>query len=152
MRYYHDTSAICRYYHVEPGALAVQRIVDAPTSAHYLSWLTALEVRSAFALKVRTGVLDESGFAQLIKRFKADVRNGKFASVPMRRRQFIVAEGIIARFGMTRRIRSLDALHVAIAQELFETHQVNQLVTADDTMEFVAAEIGLPVMNPLRTA
>jgi len=47
------------------------------------------------------------------------------------------------------RIRSLDALHLAIAMDLQRSGRIDQLVTADTLQATIAPLEGVPVFNPL---
>lgn len=73
MRYYFDTSALVRYYHIEPGSAKVEAIIRDPGATHVLSWLTVLETQSAFAMKVRTGEIAAPDFLLLRRRLMADI-------------------------------------------------------------------------------
>lgn len=149
MNYYFDTSALCRYYHTEPGSDKVERIVDEPNSQHVLSWLTVLEAQSAFALKVRTGEIHGRDLLQLRKKLKTDIAERRFLVARVLRRHFDLAEQLLLRYGQTRRLRTLDGLHLSVALELRERGIVDVLVTADVLMIDVATSEGLKVENPL---
>lgn len=73
MRYYYDTSALCRRYHAEPGSDRVDALLDDASSRHVISRLTLVECQSALALKVRTGQIHSSDFVVLRQRLRADV-------------------------------------------------------------------------------
>jgi predicted nucleic acid-binding protein len=149
VRYYFDTSAFCRYYHTEPGSAKVESLIKELGSVHVISWLTARETQSAFALKVRTGEIVEADFELLRKRLKADIVERSFLVTRILRRHFDRAERLLLQYGPQRRLRTLDALHLSIAAELRERGYIDTLVTADSTMDDVAKLEGLPVINPL---
>jgi len=46
--YFMDTSALVKYYHPEDGTQAVTRLIEEPTSRHYISRLSLVETLSAF--------------------------------------------------------------------------------------------------------
>ncbi len=148
MRYYFDTSALCRYYHSELGSAQVEAIVNEPGATLLVSWLTVLETQSAFALKVRNHEIAVADFALLRKKFKADIVRRQFLVVRVLRRHFDRAERLIAGHGMTHRLRSLDALHLAVALDLQVHDQLDWLVTADLLLDLVAQQEGLAVKNP----
>jgi hypothetical protein len=54
-----DPSALAKLYHEEPGSEYVERIVSQPGSKGIVSRLSLVEMESVFAIKVRTGALDE---------------------------------------------------------------------------------------------
>jgi predicted nucleic acid-binding protein len=123
-----------------------------PGSLHVVSWLTVLETQSAFAFKVRTGEIDDADFATLRKRLKADIFTRSFIVSRVLRRHFDRAELLLAKHGLRRRLRSLDALHLAIAADLYERSHIDALVTTDSTMHDLGKIEGLAVVNPLATS
>jgi hypothetical protein len=58
-RYFLDTSALAKLYRNEAGTAFVDRIFSEPASQHVISRLTIVEMESVFALKVRTGEIDQ---------------------------------------------------------------------------------------------
>jgi hypothetical protein len=74
--YFLDTSAVAKYYHAEVGSAEVDRLVNEPESRHFISRLTLIETQSVFAGKVRMGVIAESDFALLRRRFLTDLACG----------------------------------------------------------------------------
>ncbi len=149
MRYYFDTSALCRYYHTEPGSSTVEGIVNEPVATKVLSWLTVLETQSAFALKVRTGEIAAAEFDLLKKRLKADIAERRLLVTRVLRRHYDRAERLLAKYGLQQRLRSLDALHLGIATDLRDLDHIDVLVTADGLLESVGRSEGLAVVNPL---
>ncbi len=55
-RYYFDTSALVKRYHLEVGSTDVDRILTEAGSEFFIARLAAVEMLSSFAGKVRTGV------------------------------------------------------------------------------------------------
>lgn len=148
MRYYFDASALCRYYHSEPGSPHVEAIVNEPGATLLLSWLTVLETQSAFALKVRNQEIAAADFSLLRRKFKADIGRRQFFVVRVLRRHFDRAEWLISSYGLTQRLRSLDALHLGVALDLRDHGKLDWFVTADLQLDIVAQKEGLPVKNP----
>jgi hypothetical protein len=52
--YFFNSSALAKLYHPEAGTATVDQIVNATGATVRLSRLTVVELRSAFAIKVRT--------------------------------------------------------------------------------------------------
>jgi hypothetical protein len=52
--YFFDTSALAKLYHAEVGTPKVDEIVEAAGTQVLISRLTVVELRSVFAIKVRT--------------------------------------------------------------------------------------------------
>ena len=149
MNVYLDTSAICRYYHAEPGSEKVEQVMNSAGTSPLISWLGVLETQSAFAMKVRTREITEQDFAMLRKRFKTDISLRRYLVVRVLRRHFDRAEALISIHGLPQRLRSLDALHLGVALDLRDRGELTTIVTADSALETVAASEGLTVINPL---
>jgi len=149
VRYYFDTSALCRYYRTEPGTPKVESLIQEASATHILSWLTVLETQSAFALKVRTGEIVDADFSVLVKRLKADIATRRFLVTRVLRRHFDRAERLIRQYGLKQRLRSLDALHLAIALDLREDGHIDTVVSADTTLLDVCQKEGVAIVNPL---
>jgi predicted nucleic acid-binding protein len=149
LSYYYDTSALCQNYHREEGSTKVEALLVDQTTRHVISRLTHLEIQSAFALKVRTGEIAPADFDLLRKRFRADVHQRRFVVVRLLRRHFDAAEKLIVKHAATTRLRTLDALHLAIALDLNETNIANTFVCADGLFVQLARREGLVVANPL---
>jgi predicted nucleic acid-binding protein len=146
---YFDTSALCRLYHREPGSDVVDRLLNEPGSQHLVSWLTMLETQSALAQKVRTGDITARKFQMLGKRLKADIARRRLLAVRMLRRYFDEAGELIAKYGSKQRLRAADALHLAIAIDLWRGRDIHCFVTADAMLVMFARQEGLTVVNPL---
>ena len=72
--HFFDTSALTKHYQVEVGTRVVDGLLELPGSRQYVSNLTAVEINSALAKKVRTGLLTQRDFGTLGRRFRADAR------------------------------------------------------------------------------
>jgi PIN domain nuclease of toxin-antitoxin system len=57
-RYFFDTSALVKFYHAEIGTPKVSAIFGETGRAIRISSIGLLEIQSAFAMKVTTGVID----------------------------------------------------------------------------------------------
>jgi predicted nucleic acid-binding protein len=111
--YFLDSSALVKYYHTETGSAEVNRLIHELNAHHYISRLITVEVTSAFAVKTRTGELDERDFAPLL-----------------------------------RRLRTLDALHLAVALDLRRRGILDHFVCGDESLCSIAIEEGLSTLNP----
>jgi hypothetical protein len=58
-KYFFDTSALAKVYREKMGSDFVDRVLSEPGSQHRISRLTIVELESVFALKVRTGEIDQ---------------------------------------------------------------------------------------------
>ena len=73
-RSFFDTSALVKNYHIENGTPIVQAILATSGSERFISRLSAVEMLSGFAGKVRTGTLSSTDYGILRRRFFADIR------------------------------------------------------------------------------
>lgn len=143
-----DTSALAKHYHLEAGSAEVDRQWADPAWELYISRIGVVEAISVFASKVRTGELSSSAFAVLRKRFLSDVGGGRPKLVRLLVRHFKEADRLIGQHGLTRHIRTLDALQLAVALELKHSGLIDQLVSSDKQLLSVAAAEGIPVFDP----
>lgn len=149
-RYFFDTSALVKHYHVELGSPNVDLIPGESGSAYFIARLTLAEAPSLFAKKVRTGEIADVDFDRLRLRFFADVRIRTVTPVRILNAHFESAGDLIARHGKTRQIHTLDALQLAVALAIQQPVPIDQFVCADQRPCDIALLEGLSVINPER--
>jgi predicted nucleic acid-binding protein len=142
-----DTSALVKYYHPEDGTQEVIQIIEEPGARHYISRLSLVEMVSAFAGKFRLGHIDEQGFADLRRRFYHDIGQSRFRIMPVPTTRYQDATQLIARH-VRMRLRTLDALQLAVGLALSHHAMIEQFVCADQRLCDTAIEEGLSVINP----
>ncbi len=147
-RYFFDSSALIKYYHNEPGSPEVQRILGEVASEHFLSRLAWVEILSGLAKKVRLGVLTVLDYATLQHRFRADINQQLLRPVGMFNAHFEAAGDLIGSHGLSRQLRTLDAIQLAVALRLHRSSTVDHFVSADQRLCDIAALEGLAVINP----
>src|SRR6266403_5916130 len=126
-----DTSALAKHYHVEPGSAQVDRLWTDDGRTLFISRVGVVEAISVFAGKVRSGILAPSAFTVLRKRFLSDVAQGRPRLVRMLVQHFKDAERLVHQHGLARRLRTLDALQLAVALDLRGRGMADVLVTSD---------------------
>lgn len=94
------------------------------------------------ARRRRMGELTKAVELRVFASFEEDVRAGFLQVYPIADEHLIAALGLIARLGRFP-LRTLDALHLAIAQGI----HVRRLATADKTMAVAGKTIGLGVVR-----
>src|SRR3954449_4713885 len=114
-RYFFDTSALVKYYHVEVGTPKVRAILAEPGAEQLIARLATVEILSGFASKVRTGLLAIPDFQRLRGLFLADVKRRLLKPVRVLNAHYQMAGDLIGSYGMTRQLRTLDALQWAVA-------------------------------------
>jgi predicted nucleic acid-binding protein len=147
-RYFFDSSALIKYYHREAGSPRVQRMLGEADSEHFIARFTLVELLSGLAKKVRMGVITAREYGQLRRRFQADILQGLLGPIRMLNAHFDSAGDLIDKHGMSRRLRALDAIQLAVALHLHRTVPVDHFVCADQDLCAVASLEGLAVINP----
>ena len=83
--YFLDTSALAKRYHEELGSDYVESILNQPGSKGIVSRLSLVEMESVFAIKVRTGALDENGRSLALRRLRAAIARDRLIVGPAHR-------------------------------------------------------------------
>jgi hypothetical protein len=147
-QYFFDTSAAVKYYHTEKGTPTVSAIFAEPGRKFRISRVGLLEIQSAFAMKVRSGVLDQKAARMQRERLLLDIASGAIEVYNMAGEHFVEAEILIGRHSFSHRLRTLDALQLAVTLDLARQGLVDLFVVADRVLGEVAALEGLAVINP----
>jgi hypothetical protein len=103
---------------------------------------------SGFAGKVRTGAFSSTDFANLRRRFLADVRKRMVRPIRVLNVHYQIAGDLIGKHAMSRQLRALDAIQLAVASHLHRSFPIDHFVCADQRLCDVAALEGLAVINP----
>ena len=146
--YFFDSSALAKRYHPEEGSAKVAAMFLEPNRRIIISHLTVIEIRSMIAGKVRSGVLTQAEATNVANHFKSDLASGAMDVFAISVFDYRRAENLLARHGFTHRLRSLDALQLAVALDLRDQGVTKTIVAADATMIEVAVAEGLAVLNP----
>lgn len=147
-RYFFDSSALAKRYHPEIGSAEVERLFAEPAREICISRLSFVETQSAFAMKVRSGFLTVEEAEKQRERLMADIASREIEVRGMAASHFAGAEKLIRRHGYTHRLRTLDALQLAVAIELLSQGLLDKFVVADKVLAEVAALEGVSVLNP----
>jgi predicted nucleic acid-binding protein len=135
---YIDTSALAKRYVNEAGSEEVDDFLAAQ-SLLLVTSLTRAEMRSLLARRRRQHDFDAAVEGQVFASFLDDIRQGYLVEHELSAVMLDGAVNIIAQLPAIA-LRTLDALHLAAAQQL----GAERLATADATMRDAAAELGLP--------
>ena len=147
-RFFFDTSALVKNYHVESGTPQVQAILGTSGSEFFISRLSAVEMLSGFAGKVRTGTLSSTDFGILRRRFFADIRRKMFRPLRVLNAHYQLAGDLIGKHAMSRQFRTLDAIQLAVALHFHQSFPLDHFVCADQRLCDVARLEGLSVIQP----
>ena len=147
-RYFFDTSALVKNYHTGAGTPEVRRILGETGSEFFISRLATVEMLSGFAGKVRTGLFSVTDFGVLRRRFLADVRKRVVRPIRILNPHFQMAGDLIGKHAMSRQLRTLDAIQLAVALHLHRSFPVDHFVCADQRLCDVAILKDLAVIKP----
>jgi predicted nucleic acid-binding protein len=144
-----DTSALAKHYHPEVGSAEIDRLWSDPTHGLFVSRLSVLEIVSVFAGKVRAGAISVADFDSLRRRFSADLTKTKrLTGTRHLVAHYQEAERLLRQHGPIRRLRTLDALQLAVAIDLHRKKAISRVVSADRDLLAVAMVEGLGVFDP----
>lgn len=135
---YADTSALVKRYLTEPFSTEFEALFAQGTMT--ISRLTIVEMRCALARKRRNNEIDALLENRINGEFAADVQNGALRIDELATTEFTAAYHLIGRL-TDFPLRTLDALHLAVAEQLAATG----FATADKTQADAAAALGLAV-------
>src|SRR5262245_15608269 len=99
--YFLDTSALVKHYHPETGTPVVDRLWADAWARLFISRLGVVETVSVFVKKVRTGLISETEFGLLRRRFFADLRRRRPLIVRLLVRHFQEADRLLQQYGPT---------------------------------------------------
>jgi predicted nucleic acid-binding protein len=146
--YLFDTSALAKHYHPEVGSSSVDALLATSGMAHFVSRLSAVEIHSVLAKKVREGVLSSNDLERLRRRFLFDVHAGTISILRMASSLYGLAQQLLIKHGPTRKLLTLDALQLAVAIDTHARLTLKGFVVADIRLEELANAEGLPTVNP----
>ena len=147
--YFLDTSALVKRYHSEAGTASVDALFSDATAGRVISRLGLVEVASALALKVRTGEISLAEFTLARRRLLGDVAERVLMVSRVLAVHFQSADELLVRYAPTKRMRTLDALQLAVALDLWNNKRADSFVCADGTLCEIAGLEGLSCINPL---
>jgi predicted nucleic acid-binding protein len=143
-----DTSAVAKHYRAEVGTARVDALLAEAGARHLISALSVVELHSVFARLARTGQITAADFHLARGRFLADIAAGLWQVVPVTPAHFHHAQQLLVQHGLSRSLRTLDALQLAVALGCSATGPLDAFVCADANLVQVAAAEGLAVINP----
>jgi hypothetical protein len=148
LAYLFDTRALAKHYHKEVGSSSVDSLLATSGTAHFVSGLTAVELHSVLAKKVREGALSSNDLERLRRRFLFDVHAGTISILRIASSYHGLAQQLIIKHGPTRKLLTLDALQLAVPMDAHACVTLKGFVVADLRLEEPANAEGLPTVNP----
>ena len=97
---------------------------------------------------MRTHLLSEEDFQLLRLQFVNDIAQRLLRVIRLTEGHYREAEQLLRRHGLTRSLRTLDALQLAVALDQRRRGMLDAFVCADQNLCRIAQEEGLSVINP----
>lgn len=146
-RFFLDSSALLKRYHVEAGSTDVDALFDDSKNRLLISELALVEVRSSVARKVREGTVSSANYRSMIALLDADVSRRRLKVAAVATRRLAGASALFGVQGLSHNLRTLDAIHLATAMALHARTRLTAFVAADRKLLAVAElACGLNVM------
>lgn len=136
---YFDTSALAKWYLNEPKSDGVERYIQEHGPVH-ISDLTVIEMRSLLSRHRREKNINVTLETQIFAAFQEDMRQRSLICHPLPS-TFAAATINILSLLPEVPLRTLDALHLAIAREIMAV----TIATSDRVMALGAGALGLSV-------
>ena len=99
-------------------------------------------------LKVRKQFITREDAEALLRQFREDILAKKIEVFAIREREFALAERLIEQYAFDWRLRTLDAVQIAVALGLVRQKRIDYFVAADKVVCDVAAMEGFSVLVP----
>jgi uncharacterized protein len=138
---YVDTSALAKWYLNEPGSDHFADWIVAQRET-WISTLTTVEMRCLLGRRRRAGEITLETERRAFSTFEEDIANGHLFLHPVGDDALRSALVLLGRL-TDLPLRTLDALHLALARQL----AAPRLATADATMADAAAALGMEVIR-----
>lgn len=136
---YFDTSALVKRYVSEAGSLAVRRLLRSRRVVS--SALLPVEMTSALRRRRDQAALSQRTLARLLRRLEAD--DASWRLVPVSEEILAAARSRVLQHA----VRTLDAIHLVSAEEIYREGLRLPFVTADACQAEAARVIGLDVVG-----
>ena len=146
--YFFDTSALVKLYHNEEGSERVEDMFNERDSMALISEMGAVEMHSALAKKVRTKEINEEQMNHALQSFYGDYVDGRIEVVAMDYAHYTDAVILILQYSTQSRLRTLDAIQLAVSMRLHQRGALTHFVCADQVLCDVGEMVGLQVINP----
>jgi predicted nucleic acid-binding protein len=104
---------------------------------------------SVFAAKARAGTISLADLDALRRRFAADLtKTRRLVGARLLVAHYQEAERLLRQHGPVRRLRTLDAIQLAVAVDLHRKKAIDRVVSSDKDLLAVATAEGLGIFDP----
>ena len=147
MRYFFDTSAIAKLFHVEKGTPQVISIFRQPERQIIISRLTLVELFSVAAIKFRTGEISNEARQSYVRQVLVTIALGEILVMASQSEDFDQAARLITNHGHLG-LRTLDAIQLAAALRQNTQASLDYFVCADQRLASIARLVQLRTIEP----
>jgi uncharacterized protein len=147
-KYFFDTSAIVKRYHLEDGSGIVDSLFAEPEAEFIISDISIIEFYSALSLKVRVGEIDEENFASLRKLFSQEIRGGLYEIVEFTNAEKLESTKLLLKHAKKHSLKTLDAMQLSVIKSINQP-EVHAVICADEKFCKIITIEGFPVINPI---
>ncbi len=147
MSYFADTSALAKRYLNEKGSVYIRRLFRSGNLSIYQSFLTPLEIASAFYRRHRSGEISTEDLSFLLKSYATHC-DENYLLLPCPDSMLQMAGALIARYPL----RALDAIQLASALWIRDQLSTDAprliFLSSDDRLNEAARREHLDEVNP----
>ncbi|MCE5211021.1 MAG: type II toxin-antitoxin system VapC family toxin [Deltaproteobacteria bacterium] len=151
-RYYFDAAAFLKFYRDETGSIKIRRLVASASQQILISSVTILEFVNVILKYHRKGHFKKKTTRKIIQRFRRDVSiNSKtrpFTVVESSNTLLITAKIILLQYAYYNNIESMDALHLAVIEDLKSKFMNILFVTSDHGLISVCKKSNIDFCDP----
>ena len=149
--YYLDASAAIKLYQSEEGSEVVEQILSSPDSLCFISRLTVVEIERAFSRRGRVHEVSPEELEELRLGLHLDLRRRRLRVKEVLPFHYRSAIRLVRKYASAQHVplvRTLDALHLAVAMDIRVREGLDVFVCADKDLCAVAIAEQLSVLNP----
>lgn len=141
IRAYLDTSVVAAYFSADALSDSVVPALSGNGGVWWVSDLVAVELSSVMARRARDNLFTRDVARMHLITFDRLVAEGQFVSQPLTSTLWRLARELLLESSIN--LRTLDALHLALALDLYRSEAVDTLWTGDRRLADAAAEADL---------
>lgn len=128
--FYIDTSVIVPSYCEEQHTSRVKKFLKSLKFPPIISSLTLVELYSALSKKIRMKELKQEEAKKIMRLFNTHLKNGIYKKISFKSQRLSQAKKWMSQFNDSLGLRTLDALHLAIAAK-----NIFEIITLDKNLE-----------------
>ncbi|RLB78157.1 MAG: hypothetical protein DRH24_14910 [Deltaproteobacteria bacterium] len=147
-KYFFDTSAVVKRYHLEDGSDLIDKLFAESDAEFVISDISIIEFYSALSLKIRVGEIDEENFMSLRKLFSQDIKRGLYEVAQFTNAEKLESTKLLLKYAKKHSLKTLDAIQLSVVKSVNQA-EVKAVVCADEKFCKIITLEGFPVINPI---